>query len=47
MSEELAAELLNLTVTEKGYRNALYATVDEENCSCSSSSLCSTIYLCW
>ena len=47
MSEDLAAELLDLTATEKGYRNALYAANDEEQCSSSSSSLCCCIHLRW
>ena len=47
MSEELAAELLDLTATEKGYRNALFAANDEEQCSSSSCTLCCTIQLCW
>ncbi len=47
MSDDLAAELLDLTATEKGYRNALYAAYDEEACSSCSSTLCCTIQLCW
>ena len=49
MFRELTAELLDLRVTEKGYRNALYAVEEEPEACCSSScswlcvSLCCTI----
>jgi hypothetical protein len=51
MFTELKKELLDLRVTEKGYRNALYANTDHGGASssstASSSSLCSCTKLCW
>lgn len=35
MFAELTKDLLDLTVTRKGYRNALYAKNDSLCCSCS------------
>ncbi len=48
MFQELVEELLDLTVTEKGFGNALYAQNDGNECSsCTlSSSLC-CCSLCW
>ena len=43
MSNELMAELLDLTVTEKGFGGAMYAAVEEPGCS---SGACSTVVLC-
>ena len=43
MSRELMAELLDLTVTEKGFGGAMYAAMEEPGCSCGG---CSTVVLC-
>ena len=52
MFKALTEELLDLTVSEKGYRNALYAlnATPEGCCGCSStgsSSLLTCCQLCW
>ncbi len=51
MFKELTEELLDLKVTEKGYRGALYAVKAPDPCSCSCSiALCSSllcVHLCW
>lgn len=43
MFKELTAELLDLTVTEKGFRNALYARTMPP-CCCST---CCNCFICW
>ena len=40
MFKELTEELLDLTATEKGYGNAMYAVIDGDLCSCCSCSCC-------
>lgn len=50
MFTELKQELLDLRVTEKGYRNALYASRDPgggSSSSTGSSSSLTTCKLCW
>jgi len=51
MFDELSKELLDLTVTEKGYRGAMYATSQEApGCGtlCCSVVLCTFLcHLCW
>jgi hypothetical protein len=48
MFTELSEELLDLAVTEKGYRHALYAKNENPGCSCSgSSSSLTCCKLCW
>ena len=45
MFQKLTDELLDLTITEKGFRDALYAMADDDGAGCSSCSwsLCCTI----
>ena len=45
MFRELTDELLDLRVTEKGYRNALFAALDDPDNGCSGCS-CSCSWLC-
>ena len=48
MFTELSDDLLDLSVHEKGYRNALYAQTQPPGCSCSgSSSSLTCTKLCW
>ena len=44
MFDELSQELLDLTVTEKGYRGAMYASNEDTPPGCSS--LCCSFVLC-
>jgi hypothetical protein len=48
MFSELSDDLLDLSVQEKGYRNALYASTQPPGSSCSgSSSSLTCCKLCW
>jgi hypothetical protein len=51
MFAELTEELLDLTVSEKGFRDAAYASNDGDPCSSSSLAcsviLCCSIHICW
>ena len=52
MFRELTSELLDLTVTEKGDRMAVYAAAEEPGSSssssgCSTTVLCCSIHICW
>jgi hypothetical protein len=42
LTDESTDELFDLQVTEKGYRNAIYANVDPGGASCAK--CCSTVY---